>query len=147
MKRLTRRDITGVPFCQNAGYLDMLNKLASYEDTGLEPEEVRRKIESLEMTLNVAIAKNEALNTAELEGRLVVLPCKVGSAVFAIKDRRIYDVFVIGFAAHEWKEGFNARLLFDSRKTNGTYEYELSEFGRTVFLSRKEAEAALRGDK
>lgn len=32
MERLTRRDITGIPFCQGAGYLDMLNKLAAYED-------------------------------------------------------------------------------------------------------------------
>lgn len=30
--RLTTRDILGCPFCQSAGYLELLEKLAAYED-------------------------------------------------------------------------------------------------------------------
>ena len=83
-----------------------------------------------------------ALLEAEAEGRLLILPCKVGDTVFAIKDRRIYIVDVIGFRVHEWT-GLYVLLLFDSRKTNGSYEFRIEEFGKTVFLSREEAEATI----
>lgn len=47
-----------------------IERLAAYEDTGLEPEEVA------------------ALAEAEQDGRLVVLPCKVGEAFGADKRGR-----------------------------------------------------------
>ena len=87
-----------------------------------------------------------AYEDAEEQGWLVRLPCKVGDTVYAIHEERIYEVFVIGFNVYEWTKGFQICLLFDSRKTNGTHLYPIDDFGRNVFLTREEAEAALKGE-
>lgn len=47
------------------------DKLAAYEDTGLSPEEIKLNMDGL-----------DEYHKAEAEGRLVVLPCKVGDMVF-----------------------------------------------------------------
>ena len=69
MNRLTERS----PYTGVAGAIDevarlsITARLAAYEDTGLEPEEIRG------MMTDWIVWKQ-----AEAEGRLVVLPCKVG---------------------------------------------------------------------
>ena len=167
MERLTQ---DGVDYCLSCGAescaarggdIDVrcpdymrFEKLREYELTGLEPEEVKAKCAWADNTCKLLdgvfggsgvfdFTHIKELLTAEAEGRLLILPCKVGDTVFAIKDRRIYIVDVIGFRVHEWT-GLYVLLLFDSRKTNGSYEFRIEEFGKTVFLSREEAEAALR---
>lgn len=87
MDRLTQRDINGIPFCQNAGYLDMLQCLAAYEDTGLEPEECK-KLYNIISKLSGELAKYKE---AEKEGRLVVLPsdpCEMANVAQEILSRR-----------------------------------------------------------
>ena len=62
----------------------IINRLSAYEDTGLEPEEVKRVHETL---LTVQEKKSIMWNDlqkylqAEADGRLVVLPCKVVDTV------------------------------------------------------------------
>ena len=74
---------------------------------------------------------------AEQAGRLVVLPCKVGDTVYFTLLGRIIEkpVFsIVSFSA-------SARIY-----CAGTSEYFRPEdFGKTVFLTREEAEAALKG--
>ena len=79
--------------CNNGCIVPKLyGRLAAYEDTGLEPEEIN------DMALEVATLKTiesmydglgnpdhlRDLLQAEQAGRLVVLPCKVGDVVFAV---------------------------------------------------------------
>ncbi len=75
---------------------DFFTKLAKYEDTGLEPDQVdqiRRAseymmFESVGDFVRYSISNFEALEkyrNAEKEGRLVVLPCKVGTPVWWIE--------------------------------------------------------------
>lgn len=80
---------------------------------------------------------------AEAEGRLVVLPCKVGDRVFAIFDsddgkeisaERITEAGTRGF----WTA--NSPRLAPDRMDEFT---PWQEIGKTVFLTREEAEAAL----
>lgn len=154
MERMTIRNSDGsVSQPTDLVWAEALERLAAYEDTGLDPEEV---VYFLGTTMSVKEAKAQyaehkkrhdeymAWKKAESEGRLLILPCMVGDTVFAIKDRRIYIVDVIGFRVHEWT-GLYVLLLFDSRIKNGSYEFRIEEFGKTVFLTRAEAEAALSG--
>ncbi len=55
-------------------------KLAAYEDTGLEPDEITDYLPTLkEWRQNMGALRHvRELVTAEAEGRLVMLPCKVG---------------------------------------------------------------------
>lgn len=83
MDRLTWRDAIGQAllapeFNDKYDALELidilLDRLAAYEDTGLTPEEIMA-----DMPDTTAIeAALDRYQCAEAEGRLVVLPCKVG---------------------------------------------------------------------
>lgn len=85
---------------------------------------------------------------AEQDGRLVVIPCKVGDAVWVTRNpwtgkllKKPLDAYVNGMKMYS--HGLYVNLLFDTRKINGTMDYEINHIGKTVFLTREEAEAAL----
>ena len=93
---------------------------------------------------------------AEQEGRLVVLPCKVGDTVYTfyngknckwptnMKRRKIYETLVSGIRLHDWDaDDWRLLLLFDTKEAFGCYEFSFSEVGKTVFLTRAEAEKAM----
>ena len=69
-----------------------------------------------------AIDKLSEYETAEEEGRLVVLPCKVGDAV------------------HVLRQSWNGWNIDKKKFTYGM----IGKFGKTVFLAREEAEKALK---
>ena len=69
--------------------IDALNRLAEYEDIGLEPE----KIVLLKNVVDDAFSDKpeftehiRELLRAEKDGRLVVLPCKVGDTIYRCGD-------------------------------------------------------------
>ena len=88
------------------------------------------------------------LAEADKDGRVVVLPCKVGGTVYMIE--RIFDIDnngvcdeicarkVIGYGGNN----LNALWLIGSGGICNVSIF-LSEFGKTVFLTREEAEKAL----
>lgn len=114
---------------------DAVDKLAAYEDTGFSPEEFRERTESvLEL-----YGKLKPYADAEEQGRLVILPCRVGDTVFVITERgfiakgevrnfRFFDKLIVDVEYHHFG-------------TCATSRY----WGETVFLTREEAEAALKG--
>lgn len=72
---------------------EIFNRLASYEDTRLEPEEVVAKLKWADHAAEVLndifgkigifdVSHLRELVQAEQDGRLVVLPCKVGATVY-----------------------------------------------------------------
>lgn len=72
----------------------------------------------------LAMEKLEEYETAEEDGRLVVLPCKVGTRVYEIYQFCGYGVWEI-----------------DEHKIKLE---DLDKIGKTIFLTRKEAEKALK---
>ena len=89
-----------------------------------------------------AVDKLAAYEDAEEQGLLVRLPCRVGDMVFsAFEDE---DVFCGKVYAISTCDGTN---WFSVRYDNGLrYDHTWDDFGRTVFLTRKEAETALQGE-
>ena len=86
------------------------------------------------------------LAEADKDGRLVVLPCKVGQRVFALLDTDKHisecEVKQIGMGN---KTNFIGLEPIGARGRE--YGVSLNGFGKTVFLTREEAEAALEGMK
>lgn len=74
---------------------------------------------------------------AEQDGRLVVLPCKVGDHVWA--DGR--EAIVVWFFGYKTERYLHAQFLDNAEYT----DIPFYEIGKTVFLTRQEAEAALKG--
>ena len=114
-------------------FQEVVARLAAYEDIGLTPEDIdalqKCKQGLAELLVNiscgcaVSCTRLEELAKAEKDGRLVVLPCKVGAPVWEIGD---FD-------------GGNLK-----KRPFGVEDMSFWRFGTTVFLTREEAEAALK---
>ena len=127
MNRLTKRHNTGVSWNGNPDhstqvrYRELLDRLAAYEDTGLTPEEVAE------------------LAKAKADGRLVVLPCKIGTKVYFISQ----DCEMCRSLQKDEPCLFGDCPYRGITETIFTYG-AIGQFGKTVFFTREEAEAALR---
>jgi hypothetical protein len=83
-----------------------------------------------------------------LENGVIVPPCKVGATVYkVVADKRVkkpYECKVVGFWCSELESYNNAHLV---RYVNGVFDSSFSvpmdEFGKTVFLTKEQAEKAL----
>ena len=133
----------------------LYSALAAYEDTGRTPEEVTALgnlfdyvlEESKTLTGQLALLNRiRGLAEADKDGRLVVLPCKVGQRVFALLDTDTHisecEVKQIGMGN---KIGFIGLEPIGARGRE--YGVSLNGFGKTVFLTREEAEKALEAMK
>ena len=87
----------------------------------------------------------------EEQGRLVVLPCKVGDKLY-ITEPRFYN-----YEKHEGVQngvcegyelddrfGWIVKVSLEKGEPHTLYFYNFSKFGKTVFLTREEAEKALK---
>lgn len=116
---------------------DFVDRLAAYEDTGLTPEEVLPKDKADEIALKLMrIADFESLCSydrlrelaeADKDGRVLILPCKLGTKVYRIRYK-IAD--------------YPDKPDLEIADTCFTPEYR-EDIGKTVFLAREEAEKAL----
>ena len=120
-------------------------RLAAYEDTGLTPERcaefARADAEGRYIVMRDAeqegVARLRELAEADKDGRVVVLPCKVGDTVYFALIGRIIEKQVFSIVSFS-----NSTRIY----CGGTSEYFRPEdIGKTVFLTREEAEKALRG--
>ena len=91
MDRLTYRDGHGEAWYSGGTPADHLHRLADYEDTGISPEELtgllRSPVYIAACVLNGAAITHERaieIAKAEVEGRLVVLPCRIDSTVYLL---------------------------------------------------------------
>lgn len=132
------------------------SRLAAYEDTRREPEEIDMDHEAAEqlrhLCRNCDIDRLEELAEADRAGRLMVSPCKVGDTVWVTRNpwtgkllKKPLDAYVNG--VEMYSHGIYVNLLFDTRKINGTRDYEINHIGKTVFLTHEEAEAELEAMK
>ena len=82
----------------------------------------------------------KAYEDAEEQGRLVVLPCKLGDVVYGIHQGRTILPMVA-----QWFETNDGWTVCAQYTPMAPKFYRFADFGKTVFLTREEAEAALRG--
>lgn len=137
-------------YCRNR----LKDRIAAYEDTGLTPERcaefARAVAEGRYIVMRDAeqegVARLRELAEADKDGRLVVLPCKVGQRVFALLDTDKHisecEVKQIGLGN---EIGFVGIEPIGARGRE--YGVSIKGFGKTVFLTREAAEAALEAMK
>jgi hypothetical protein len=132
---------------------DLYGRLKAYEDTGVEPESV----EALKLSMmgkaisevtefdGLPIDRLRELAEADKDGRVVVLPCKVGDTVWIVGAvRKLYSAKVrTFFCGHTSavRGGDDDGHIHMIRTTE--CDIPMQKFGKTVFLSREEAEKAL----
>ena len=129
-------------------------RLKAYENTGMTPERcaefARADAEGRYIVMRDAeqegVARLRELAEADKDGRVVVLPCKVGQRVFALLDTDKHlsecEVKQIGLGN---EIGFVGIEPIGARGRE--YGVSIKGFGKTVFLTREEAEKALEAMK
>lgn len=117
-------------YCRNR----LLDRLVAYEDTGLTPEEIKAPftedamINLAAQALGVEADRLRELAEADKDGRVLILPCKLGTKVYRIR----YEI-----------ADYPDEPDLEIADTWFTPEYR-DDIGKTVFLTRAEAERALK---
>lgn len=150
-------------------------QLFRYEDTGLEPEEVSEYqhlcdsyVEAgldaefvqfcIDATKNgLSMSRIRELANAEKDGRLAVLPCKVGDMLYEV-DLPEYGVITCKVLHIDAYNGPMAHApggpmvsavsvgveVVEGHGKGSSYAFETPDFGALVFHTREEAEAAMK---
>lgn len=143
-------------------YACLRGKLMQYEDTGRTPEEVTALGNLFDYALEESKTLREQLELlkrlrelaeADRDGRLVVLPCKVGEKLWVIGRDNVPREMAL--EAPDIRtvctDEDNLCMSTCNRKPDGFCAYRLrndgASIGKTVFLTREEAEKALEAMK
>ena len=119
------------------------DRLAAYEETGLTPEQCENAKAIIESAFSDDTSKAERiweLSKADKDGRLVVLPCKVGDKLYRVFYGEIF----------EHRVGSMKYFAIQGKWDIETYPFcpcVESSIGKTIFLTREEAEKALEAMK
>lgn len=139
-------------------YAELRGRLMQYEDTGKTPVEVSMLVKDWNDLCAIVvecggISRVRVLAESDKAGRLVVLPCKVGGTLWVTgRDNvpREMELEAPDIRAVCTDED-NLCMSTCNRKPDGFCAYRLrndgADIGKTVFLTREEAEAALEAMK
>lgn len=124
-------------------------RLAAYEETGLTPERcaefARADAEGRYIVMRDAeqegVARLRELAEADKDGRLVVLPCKVGDGLWTFCSHPVEQVY--SFTVTDIST-LNGRTMLNTSRCGVV---DARDVGKTVFLTREEAEKALEAMK
>ena len=139
--------------CQQSGTCtqrQVWERLKAYEDTGLEPEAVEtvklalvaKHMVDLETLNNTPISRLVELAEADKDGRCVVLPCKVGDVVYGFHNNRQTILPMVAKWIETNADGWTVAAQYAPMAPKF---FQFSDFGKTVFLTREEAEKAMEG--
>lgn len=131
---LLRKKYNLAPIVMEAA--DAIEKLSKRIERANDVPLLRTDAEQTEV-----ITKLAAYEDAEEHGRLVILPCKVGDTVYYLNP---FDEIESG------------KITMIQQKADGTWKFRVTTtyshdvtidaIGKTVFLNREEAEAAMKGE-
>lgn len=141
----------GALFAAATQAAELRARLAAYEDTGLEPEQCAKYAQAekegryilLKDPGTAGVHSLEEIARADIEGRLLVLPCKVGDTVFLP-------------ATDDWGDILSYEVVEMGIDRDGPYfvindedhdHTPMEELRKSVFLTREDAEKALEGMK
>lgn len=121
------------------------SRLAAYEDTGLTPERcaefAQADAEGRYIVMRDAeqegVARLRELAKADKDGRVVVLPCKPGDGLWTFCSHPVEQVY--SFTVTDIST-LNGRTMLNTSRCG---VIDARDVGKTVFLTREEAEKAL----
>lgn len=131
----------------------LVERLAAYEDTGLTPEQCKNAKAIIESAFSEDTSKAERIREllkADRDGRLVVLPVRpvltqsIGSMLYIIEDGEIIEdslcEALIGMES-------NGEINIFYTTLPDQISVEQADIGKTVFLTREDADKALEAMK
>ena len=149
MERMTIRNSDGsVSQPTDLKWAEALDRLAAYEDTGLTPAEVLSMHSEWNAMMSVlnsigSYDRLRELAEADKDGRVVVLPCKVGDRLYEVTGRKTISVYKVKAIRVELFSLFIEWDIVEGFVWQSLSGINAGEIGKTVFLTREEAEKAL----
>ena len=161
------------PYDGSCTQKEVWERLKAYEDTGLEPEAIEtvnlalaaKHMVDLETLNNTPISRLVEIAEADKDGRVIVLPCKGTDKLYVVGTKQIVECnvaemylmddetieYLVNFECVDNCDGcpFNSwerETVSDEYHCGGEYgdgSVSSKNFGKTVFLTREEAEKAL----
>lgn len=120
---------------------EVWERLKAYEDAGLSPQACAeaREIEETLSGYDYSISRMVELMKADVEGRVVVLPCKVGDVVYGFHGEKT----ILPMVAKWIETNTDGWCIAVQYTPMAPRFYRFSDFGKTVFLTREAAVKAL----
>ena len=149
MERLTYWNEEYGCWSYHCGSGEAANRLAAYEETELTPEEVlSMKFEWCAMmdalnSIGGGYTRLRELAEADRDGRLVVPPCKAGDTVYEVTSRKTISEYRVKAIRVELFCTFIEWDIVAGFVDKSIFGVPVDEIGKTVFLTREEAEKAL----
>lgn len=147
------RETPGCSFCENGtcSQKEVWLRLKDYEDTGLTPEQcaeyAKADREGRYIVLRDAeqdgVKRIRELAEADKDGRLVVLPCKSGDTVYEVTSRKTISEYRVKAIRVELFWTFIEWDIVAGFVDKSNFGVPVNEIGKSVFLTREEAERAL----
>lgn len=144
-RQLSREPKGSIFYREHEAVKAYLIELQEFRKIGLEPEEIiglKNTCEQLSGISDSLFKANQEMGKdlaewkkAHDDGRLVVLPCKAGDRVWVNGRKAIVEEFF----GYETERYLHAQFYDDMQYI----DIPFCEIGKTVFLTREEAEAAL----
>lgn len=140
-------------YCRNR----LKDRLATYEDSGCASEEVLPKDKADEIALKLmrladlesfcSYTRLRELAEADKDGRLVAPPCKVGDMLYEVTGRKTISVYKVRSIRVELFGLFIEWDIVEGFVWQSLSGINAGDIGKTVFLTREEAEKALEAKK
>ena len=151
-------DVRYGSFCEDGACSQrkVWERLKMYEDTGLEPDRICEFMEKWVKVVELAgLMKQEGIEhlrelvRAEKDSRLVVLPCGVNDTAWYV-DKDTNRVLMGYISSYQFLSDGAVYFEFTNIESDIEWvsvELPVDDFGKTVFLTREEAEKALEGGR
>lgn len=139
------------PYDHNCTQKQVWERLKAYEDAGLSPKACAeaREIEETLSGCDYSISRMVELMKADKDGRLVVLPVRpvltqsCASMLYIVDDDEIYEDSLYEAVVGMSSSG-RTNVIYTTLSDQMIFGQEA--IGKTVFLTREEAEKAMKGE-
>lgn len=157
--------------CVDCPVQKCMTKLSAYEDTGFEPEDIisnttvqfdireegflnaintvfKQKLGVMLDDIPKIISKYQEYKDLEEQDLLIKLPCKVGDTVYCINDtgtKKKPNYVIEEYIVDNYMMGEHLGIIICSKETGWMEEGDIEIIGKTVFLTKEEAEQVLKG--
>ena len=149
MERLTYWNEEYGCWSYHCGSGEAANRLAAYEETGLTPQACAEAREAGKVlsSCDISFRRLAELLTADRAGRLVVPPCKAGDTVYEVTSRKTISEYRVKAIRVELFCTFIEWDIVAGFVDKSIFGVPVDEIGKTVFLTREEADRALEGKR
>ena len=153
------------PYDTDCSQKQVWERLKQHEDSGLSPEDAANLHAILRLGDGMTLMRLRELAVADQEGHVIVLPCKGTDKLYVVGTKQIVECsvaemylmddetieYLVNFECVDNCDGcpFNSwerETVSDEYHCGGEYgdgSVSSKNFGKTVFLTREEAEKAL----